>query len=113
MQQHIERLNQSRNEVLEEAPKKRALPTEPTDVVDSAKRARLGVDTPPQLRIPPLPEGPVSFGQLFTLTEDTGLTTFDVKQLPLDLVLKIVVPVLNRVDPESLDQAIGVSTTVT
>jgi symplekin len=109
MQQHIERLAQTRNEILEEAPKKRALPTEPTDIVDSAKRARLGVDTPPQLRIPPLPPGPTSFAQLFTLTEDTGLASFDVKQLPLDLIVKITVPILGRVDPDALDQAVGVS----
>jgi symplekin len=109
MQQYIERLAQSRNEIFEEASRKRALPTEPTDVVDSAKRARLGVDTPPQLKIPPLPPGPTSFAQLFTLTEDVGLTSFDVKQLPIDLIVRITVPVLGRVDPESLDQAIGVS----
>ncbi|PGH08293.1 hypothetical protein AJ80_07889 [Polytolypa hystricis UAMH7299] len=107
MQQYIERLAQARNEIFEEAPKKRALPTEPTDVVDSAKRARLGVETPPQLKIPALPPGPNSYAQLFTLTEDVGLTSFDVKQLPLDLIVKIVVPVLTRVDPEALDQAVG------
>ncbi|PGH09617.1 hypothetical protein AJ79_05673 [Helicocarpus griseus UAMH5409] len=107
MQQYLERLSQSRNDIFDEASKKRALPAEPTDVVDSAKRARLGVDTPPQLKIPPLPPGPNSFAQLFTLTEDAGLTTFDVKQLPADLIVKITVPVLSRVDPEALDQAIG------
>ncbi|KAK2793774.1 hypothetical protein FQN52_000726 [Onygenales sp. PD_12] len=107
MHQYIERLAQSRNEIFDEASKKRALPSEATDVVDSAKRARLGVDTPPQLKIPPLPPGPNSFAQLFTLTEDAGLTSFDVKQLPADLIVKITVPVLSRVDPEALDHAIG------
>ena len=103
-------MTQSRNEILaEEAPKKRAAPAEPTDVVDSAKRARLGVETPPQLRIPPLPPGPTSFAQLFTLTEDVGLTGFDVKQLPVDLVIKMTVPLLAKVDGDALDQAIGVS----
>ncbi|EAS36853.3 mRNA cleavage and polyadenylation specificity factor complex subunit [Coccidioides immitis RS] len=107
IQQYIERMAQSRNEIFEEATRKRALPTEPTDLVDSAKRARLGVNTPPQLKIPPLPPGPTSFAQLFTLTEDAGLTSFDVKQLPLDLLVKITVPILNRIDAEALDQAIG------
>ncbi|KAL1957994.1 hypothetical protein VTO42DRAFT_5206 [Malbranchea cinnamomea] len=108
MQQYIERLAQSRNEILaEETLKKRPAPTEPTDMVDSAKRARLGAETPPQLRIPPLPSGPISYAQLFTLTEDAGLTSFDVKQLPADLVVKITVPLLAKVDGEALDQAIG------
>ncbi|KAM5442913.1 hypothetical protein MferCBS31731_001785 [Microsporum ferrugineum] len=107
IQQYIERLAQSHNEILEEASRKRALPAEPTDVVDSAKRARLGLETPPQHKIPPLPPGPTSFGQLFTLTEDVGLTSFDVKQLPVDLVVKIIIPVLTRVGGEALDQAIG------
>ncbi|KLJ06619.1 hypothetical protein EMPG_17878 [Blastomyces silverae] len=107
IQQYLERLAQSRNDIFEDASKKRALPTEPTDLVDSAKRARLGVETPPQLKIPPMPPGPNSFAQLFTLTDDVGLTSFDVKQLPADLIVKITVPVLSRVDPEALDQAIG------
>lgn len=108
IQQYIERLAQSHNEIFDEASRKRALPAEPTDVVDSAKRARLGLETPPQHKIPPLPPGPTSFGQLFTLTEDVGLASFDVKQLPVDLVVKIIIPVLTRVGGESLDLAIGV-----
>ncbi|KKZ67315.1 hypothetical protein EMCG_06998 [[Emmonsia] crescens] len=106
IQQYLERLAQSRNDIFDEASKKRALPSEPTDLVDSAKRARLGVDTPPQLKIPPMPPGPTSFAQLFTLTDDVGLTSFDVKQLPADLIVKITIPVLSRVDAEALDQAI-------
>ncbi|EEP76662.1 conserved hypothetical protein [Uncinocarpus reesii 1704] len=107
IQQYFDRIAQSRNEIFEEATRKRTLPTEPTDLVDSAKRAKLGVNTPPQLKIPPLPPGPTSFAQLFTLTEDVGLASFDVKQLPIDLLVKITVPVLNRIGAESLDQAIG------
>ena len=100
---------QSRNDIFQEAPRKRGLPAEPTDGLDNPKRARLGAETPPQLKVPPLPPGPNSFAQLFTLTDDAGLTSFDVKQLPLDLVVKITVPVLARVDQNSLDQAIAVS----
>lgn len=99
---------QSRNEIFQEAPKKRGPPTEPTDAADSAKRAKVGAETPPQLKIPPLPPGPNSFAQLFTLTDDVGLTSFDVKQLPLDLVVKITVSVLAKVDQNPLDQSIAV-----
>lgn len=108
MQQHIERLAQSRLEILDDSSRKRGLPAEPTDGLDNAKRARLDVETPPLIKVPPLPPGPTSYAQLFTLTEDVGLSTFDVKQLPADLVVKITVPVLARVDQNVLNQAIEV-----
>ncbi|KAF3397806.1 mRNA cleavage and polyadenylation specificity factor complex subunit pta1 [Penicillium rolfsii] len=106
MQAYIERLMQSRLEVTEEASRKRGLPVEPTDGLDHAKRARLDAMTPPLLKIPPLPPGPTSYDQLFTLTQDTGLSSFDVKQLPPDLVVKIVVPLLAQVNPSLLNQAV-------
>ncbi|KAB8071502.1 hypothetical protein BDV29DRAFT_179162 [Aspergillus leporis] len=106
MQQHIERLMQSRLEAVDENSKKRGLPTEPTDGLDSTKRARLDAESPPLLKIPPLPPGPLSYAQLFTLTEDAGLSSFDVKQLPVDLLVKIVVPVLARVDLSTMHQAV-------
>jgi symplekin len=109
MHQYIERLAQSRLDVFDESSRKRGLPVEPTDGLDNAKRARLGVDTPPLLKIPPLPPGPTSWAQLFTLTDDVGLSSFDVKQLPIDLIVKITVPVLCRVDSNALNQAIEVS----
>ena len=54
----------------------------------------------------PLPPGPVSLGQLFTLTKDPALATFDVKSLTLDLLVKIIPPVLVRIDQQALDQAL-------
>lgn len=108
----MERLAQNCVEAFDESSRKRALPTEPkTDGVDNAKRARLNAETPPLLRIPPLPSGPISYSQLYTLTEDIGLSTFDVKQLPPDLIVKIAVAVLGRVDLNALGQATEVSTT--
>ncbi|KAL4802914.1 hypothetical protein BDV18DRAFT_145812 [Aspergillus unguis] len=106
MQQHIERLMQSRIEIADDTSRKRGLPTEPTDGLDAAKRARLDAETPPIIKIPPLPPGRVSLDQLFTLTEDSGLSSFDVKQLPPDLVVKIVVPLLARLDQSPLNQAV-------
>ncbi|CAI7652414.1 unnamed protein product [Penicillium glandicola] len=106
MQMYIERLMQSRLEVTDDASRKRGLPNEPTDGLDNAKRARLNALTPPMLKIPPMAPGPASFDRLFTLTEDTGLSSFDVKQLPIDLVLKIVVPLLSQVHDSSLSQAV-------
>ncbi|KAE8150982.1 hypothetical protein BDV25DRAFT_171762 [Aspergillus avenaceus] len=106
MQQHIDRLMQSRQEAVDDSSKKRGLPTEPTDGLDNAKRARLEAESPPLLKVPPLPSGPISYAQLFTLTEDAGLSSFDVKQLPVDLLVKIVVPLLARVEPSTMYQAV-------
>ncbi|EAW15122.1 RNA-processing protein PTA1 [Aspergillus clavatus NRRL 1] len=106
MQQHIERLMQSRLEIVDDASRKRGLPAEPTDGLDNAKRVRLDAQTPPVLKVPPLPAGPISWAQLYTLTEDSGLSSFDVNQLPADLLVKIAVPVLARVDQFALTQAV-------
>lgn len=108
MQVYIERLMQSRLEISDDASRKRGLPNEPTDGLDHAKRARLDAMTPPLLKIPPLPPGPTSLNQLFTLTQDIGLSSFDVKQLPPDLVLKIAVPLLAQVNQSLLTQAVDV-----
>ncbi|GFF38745.1 mRNA cleavage and polyadenylation specificity factor complex subunit pta1 [Aspergillus udagawae] len=106
MQHYMERLMQSRLDIVDDASRKRGLPFEPTDGLDNAKRARLDAETPPLIKIPPLPPGPISYDQLYTLTEDSGLSSFDVKQLPPDLLVKIAVPVLARVDPSALMQAV-------
>jgi symplekin len=108
MQHYMERLMQSRLDIVDDASRKRGLPFEPTDGLDNAKRARLDAETPPLIKIPPLPPGAISYAQLYTLTEDSGLSSFDVKQLPPDLLVKIAVPVLARVDPSALMQAVEV-----
>lgn len=108
MQQHIDRLMQSRLEMTDDASRKRGLPAEPTDGLDNAKRARLDAQMPPLLKVPPLPPGPTSYQKLFSITEDAGLSNFDVKQLPVDLLVKILVPVLNRVDQSVMTQAVDV-----
>jgi hypothetical protein len=94
---------------MEDSHRSKRGPPEPVDDLDPVKRQRLGADSPPPLKVPPLPEGPVSFDQLFTLTEDVGLSSFDVKQLPADMIVNITVAVLSRVDPSALSQAIEVS----
>lgn len=104
---------QSRLETTDDASRKRGLPSEPTDGLDNAKRARLDAMTPPLLKIPPLPPGPTSYAQLFTLTQDVGLSSFDVKQLPPDLVVKIAVPLLAHVHQATLTQAVDVSASET
>lgn len=96
-------------ELLDEAPRKRQAPTEPTDVVDSAKRAKLGVvETPQAFKIPPLPAGPVSIAQLFTLTEDQELSKFDVTQLPIDMLVNMTVLLMAKVENNTMEHAINV-----
>ncbi|KAJ5744037.1 hypothetical protein N7533_008907 [Penicillium manginii] len=106
MQIYIERLMQARLEEVEDASRKRAFPIEPTDGLDTAKRARLDALAPPLMKIPPMAPGPPSYEKLFTLTEDAALSSFDVTQLPIDLVVKITLPLLQRVNPSMLTQAI-------
>lgn len=55
----------------------------------------------------PLPPGPVSLGQLFTLTKDPALATFDVTSLTLDMMARIIPPILVRIDQQALDQALN------
>lgn len=97
----------ARLEFFDEGSRKRGLPSEPTDGLDNAKRMRLGADLPDRAAPPPLPPGPISHAQLFTLTSDRGLSSFDVTQLPLDLIVRITLPVLHHIDQEALDLAVS------
>ncbi|OJJ99511.1 hypothetical protein ASPACDRAFT_121005 [Aspergillus aculeatus ATCC 16872] len=106
MEQHVDRLKNSRLEIVDDATRKRGPPAEPTDGLDKTKRTKLDAETPPLVKIPPLPPGPTSYSQLFTLTEDAEAARFDVKQLPPDLLVNIVVPILARVDQSALTQSI-------
>lgn len=53
---------------------------------------------------PPLPPGPISVAQLFTLTTDPELSEFDVTHLPMD---KLVGMTLQALQQPSLDEAIS------
>lgn len=107
IQQYVERISQSTMDIFHEPSRKRGAPSEPTDGLDNAKRVRLGAGTPGGLVIPLLPPGPTSFAQLYTLTSDEGLTSFDVQQLPIELIVKITLPVLYRTDQNVLEEAIN------
>ena len=107
IRQHIDRVAAMCFEVLNEGTRKRGHPAEPSDGLDNAKRQRLGAELPAPPPPPPLPEGPISAAQLYTLTSDQGLTSFDVKQLPFDLMVRIFIPILQHIDKSSFDTAIG------
>ncbi|KAL8781016.1 MAG: hypothetical protein Q9194_000618, partial [Teloschistes cf. exilis] len=107
IKQYVDRLMNARLEFFDEGSRKRGLPSEPTDGLDNAKRMRLGADLPDRAAPPPLPPGPISHAQLFTLMSDRGLSSFDVTQLPLDLIVRITLPVLHHIDQEALDLAVS------
>jgi len=104
---YVDRLIQTRMDVFEEGgSRKRGMPSEPTDGLDSAKRRRLGGEVPERPDIPPLPPGPNSLKDIFTLTKDPALANFDVMSLPFDLMTRITLPVLQRIDQQALNQAV-------
>ena len=103
----MDRLIRIRLDVFDEGSRKRGPPNEPTDGLDNNKRRRLGAELPERPEPEPLPPGPVSLGQLFTLTKDPALATFDVTSLTLDIMVKIIPPVLVRIDQQALDQALN------
>lgn len=111
IQQYVERMMRSKTDIFEEASRKRG-PPEPTDGLDSAKRQKLGaqITAPaPKFHVPSLTPGPHTIAELFTVTTDEGLKTFDVSQLSEDLVVKIGIIILQKVEAETLHQAVEVN----
>jgi symplekin len=106
IKQHADRINQQRLEIFDEGGRKRGLPQEPIDGLDGAKRVRLDAEADADSRFPLLPPGPVTVAQLYTLTGEEALKSFDVASLPADLVLRITIPLLQRVEQDLLGEAI-------
>ena len=92
-------------EFFDEGSRKRGAPDGP-DALENAKRARLGL---PGATIPaPLPPGPVSVAQLYTLTTDNDIRAFDVNVLPLDIVIRLSMAVLQNIDSIQLDETLQI-----
>jgi hypothetical protein len=107
IQHFLERMHRMRQDIMEETSRKRPAPVEPTDGLDPAKRQRLGPEAPaPAATVPPLPPGPVSYRQLFTIDPENAAANFDVKmfQDPA-LVQQILIPILQSIDENKLLQA--------
>lgn len=99
-----------RNEIFDEAGRKRAFEAQHHDGMDP-KRQRMvpQVATVPQIQITPLPPGPHSLGDVFTLTGSEGLKAFDVATLQPALAAKISITTLLRTDQQLLLKAVDVS----
>ncbi|KAJ8071135.1 hypothetical protein OCU04_001475 [Sclerotinia nivalis] len=110
IQQYVERMMRSKTEIFDEANRKRG-PPEPVDGLDPAKRQKLGAQVtspaPNRLHIPPLAPGNHTIAELFTITTDEALKGFDVALLSEDLVVKIGITILQKIDTDTLEQAIS------
>ena len=60
----------------------------------------------PKFHVPPLTPGTHTIAELFTVTGDEALKAFDVAQLSEDLVVKIGITILQRIDADTLNQAV-------
>ena len=104
----IHRLAQSRVTLLEEASRKRPAPGEITNETDPSKRQRLDIAAPTAKPTLDTHLQPISIAQLFTLTTDPSAQSFDVNLIPVDIVKRILVPILQGVDPTRLQAAVNV-----
>lgn len=116
IQHFLERMHRMRVEMVDEVNRKRPAPSEPTDGLDQAKRQRVAAGAPsavtqdPVPTAPPLPAGPVSWRQLFTLNPEGSTVNFDVQAFrDPDQLVRILVPVLQSVDQVKLGHALNVS----
>ena len=108
IKQYVDRMTQSRMEIFDEGvSRKRGLPSEPTDGLNNNKRRRLGAEIPETQGAKLLPNGPNSLAQLFTLTNDPNLASFDVSQLPQDLAIIITQGLLTHINQQELDGAVN------
>lgn len=101
----------ARDEIFNEANRKRALPEQTAAGYGDAKRQKTEAAAAPQppLRIQPLAPGPHTLAEVFSLTNNPGLHGFDVTVVPAPLTARINVRTLASLDQGQLDLAINVS----
>ena len=109
IQQHLERLHRWRVEIMDDPSRKRLASTEIRDDTDIAKRQRFTNGNQDGLDVLQFkPELPLPLSQLYTLSNDEGCRNFDVQAIPVDIVVKILVPMLNSLESSQIDTAINV-----
>ena len=114
IQQQGERLRHMLTDAFSEHnPLKRGAPDEPIDGLSDDKRQKLDRDaergtTPQQQQLPPLPAGPVSLAQLWTLMNDQGAAGFHVEAIPQHIVSQLVPPLLTSINPAQFEAAINI-----
>ncbi|KAK5174505.1 uncharacterized protein LTR77_001585 [Saxophila tyrrhenica] len=114
IQHQIERLRQTLTDVFSEHnPLKRGAPDEPVDGLSDDKRQKLDREaesgmTPQQQQYPPLPPGPVSGAQLWTLTNDSNMAGFHAEAVPQHVLAQIIPPLLSSINSAQFEAAINV-----
>jgi symplekin len=103
-------MQRARHEAFDESNRKRPAPSEPTDGLDHTKRQRVTAEVVNRpSSVPPLPSGPVSWRDLYTLNPSGSTVNFDVQAFKdPEQLLRILVPVLQSVDAQKLDHSINV-----
>lgn len=97
---------QGRLDILDEgAGRKRGLPVEPVDGLDQTKRRRLAAEIPVQQGKELIPGNPHTLADVFTLTQDQTLASFDVAQLPVHLAASITQGLLQHIGQQELERA--------
>ncbi|KAF2754240.1 hypothetical protein EJ05DRAFT_479766 [Pseudovirgaria hyperparasitica] len=105
IQQYIERMQRARIEYFEST-RKRSAPVEPTNGVDQTKRQKLAPENTKPPEITPIPTT-MTYAQLFGITKDPIIKSFDVTAIPQDTVARITVPLLQAVDETMLQNALN------
>ncbi|CAZ79906.1 unnamed protein product [Tuber melanosporum] len=113
--QHLTRLSRMKADLLEELSRKRAAPTSDNDAVkrlktDQQQQHAVVTPTPtppPVLLQQQIISGPMSYAQLYSLSTDVAMTSFDGQQLPLELILEIINRSMYNVQQHNLDAAIS------
>ncbi|SMQ46888.1 unnamed protein product [Zymoseptoria tritici ST99CH_3D1] len=122
IQQQIERLKHNLTEVFSENNQlKRPAPDAPANGLDDAKRQRLNhaaangapvqqqrPHPPRPTAYPPLPPGPVSLAQIWTLTDDVRINTFPVERVPRNIMETLVPALFQALTEDRLNEAINV-----
>ncbi|CRK48571.1 hypothetical protein BN1723_016910, partial [Verticillium longisporum] len=104
IQQHVEGMMRMRSEILDESSRKRGLEVMPEGA--DLKRQRTLAPAPQQLEVTPLAPGQHSLADVYTLTGSEGLKAFDISTVPAELVARINVSTLSRIDPQLLYKAV-------
>ncbi|KAK6540997.1 hypothetical protein TWF694_008378 [Orbilia ellipsospora] len=114
IQQHIQKLLQSKAEFSIEVPKsnKRAMSTTEIDTVKRTKYTTADAEgeytpTPPPPTIQVQPSNGTTYKTLFTLTGDQALSNFDVSQLPLEMATQITLATMYSISPQMLESSIN------
>ncbi|PWW79228.1 hypothetical protein C7212DRAFT_288366 [Tuber magnatum] len=113
--QHLNRLSRMKADLLEELSRKRAAPAPDNDAVkrlktDQQQQHAVVTPTPTPPPVPPqqqITNGPMSYAQLYSLSTDVAMTSFDGQQLPLELILEIINRSMYNVQQHNLDAAIS------